>query len=296
MKDQILENTKVPQIVMHNHRTQLRRSLLSDSHWDKKQNMKFLFWKGGEEEMRRKRFLTMTLGAFVVVLALIFVFMPKNTQKVYAEQVAQESFKAITSLNPEELKNLKEKVRDDSKDILEQAKNAKDLKYFTYDEYVKANPKFAHIPTPPKLDGEKIPDLKNARFLEFTDTNGAKVMVAIDPDSDLPFFITKKIFKGEIIKRIFKGEGKGTGEPGNAVFRTQNGGEAGGFGMGIANKEGSRDIMFQVKTDGKAPVLTVNGKKYELPEGFTPDPGTPPDIKVEGEDVYVNGQKAKPIE
>jgi hypothetical protein len=273
MKKHVLRNTSIPNLAMKHHKAYLRRALLTSAYWDRKQDVQFLFWKGGEKEMQKRRFLAITISAFMVVLALTVVLMPKNTQKAYAEQIAQESFNAITSLNTEELKNLKEKVKLDSKDILEKAKRAKDLKYLTYDEYVKAHPEFAHMPTPPSMDGHEAPDIKNAQFLEFTDTDGAKVTIAIDPNNDLPFFITKQLFKGD---------GKALGESGNTVFRMQ--------------KEGTNDIKFQVKTDGKSPVLEVNGKKYELSNGYNLNSGTPPDIKFQGKDLYVNGQKAKPIE
>ncbi len=296
MKKQIFENMKIPQVEMHQHKMQLRRSLLTSSYWDKKQKVTFLFWKGGEKKMHNKRFLGITLSAFVMVLALAFIFIPKHTETAYAEQVAQKSIQAVAGLSPDKLQDLKEQIKQDSKQILEDAKNAKDLTYFTYDQYVQAHPDFANAPMPPKLDGGNLPDIKKAQFLEFTDTDGAKVSIAIDPDSNLPFFITKQLRNGDHTY----------GKPETGAGKAMNRYDGGEYPSSPSSQpdtarispgaQGSEDVMFQINTDGGSPIFEVNGKKYELPEGIQLDRATPPDIKVEGNDVYVNGQKAKPIE
>lgn len=293
MKNNILENINIQQIDMYHHRMELRRSLLTSSYWNKKQNRTFLFWKGGEKNMLKKRFITITISAFIVVFAITLVFMSRNTLPAYADQVAQQSFKAVTNLTPDELKELKGRVKEDSKEILAEAKNEKDLKYFTYDQYIKAHPEFAQMPTPPKIDGIEQPDIKKAQFLEFTDKEGAATTIAIDPDNNLPFFISKKVFKHD---------GNEQGQAGNVMFRTDRSGEPGiskegeaGFGISTNSVSEKGSIMFQVKQDGNA-VLEVNGKKYKVPEGFKLSTNSPPDIQVKDDGVYINGQKAEPLE
>ena len=267
------------------HQVLLRKVLLTSSHWDKKTNFFNFMLKGGDDMTKTKKFITGSIVIGVMVIAtLLAAFSPlsnKNGQTAYAEQVAQQSYQAVSSLSPDQQAALKDKFRMDSNDLLQEAKTAKDLKILTYEQFVSENPQIAQMPQPP--DGIKRPDLQTAKFLQFTDKNGATVTIGVDANDDLPVFVTAMQ------------------KDGNAAFQARDGmpglpdAKSGQVGFETTNGSGSGNILLTIGTKGGGPVLTVDGKKYAVPASVTLSPDSPPpSIQVKNGDVYVNGVKAIP--
>ncbi|HSW87784.1 MAG TPA: hypothetical protein VLG12_01335 [Candidatus Saccharimonadales bacterium] len=294
-----LENINVKQIDMPRHRTELRRTLLTSPYWERKQIQKFLFWKGGEEIVRNK-FVTAgaVLGVTVVILAASFVFLPKNAKMAYAEEVAQKSYQAVSSLNPDDKEALKQKVHMDPTQLLQEAKSARDLKSLTYDEFVRQYPQIkmsfstndpvATDPnsTPPEISGTPdAMDMHNLTFLAFTDTDGRSVVLGIDKNN-LPVFAFSQ---GKDGNTGFSVQGKTTGSN-HAMFGSVriNDGK-----QGTGSPEKKTSVSFKEENSGNT--LMIDGKKYTVPAG-TKLSDEPPTVKVEGNDVYINGVKATSVE
>jgi hypothetical protein len=286
---QDLENIKVQQIDMHHHRLELRQTLLSLPQWNKKSTKRFLFWKGGEELMRKRKFASFGIAVSVIALVVVttFVYLPKNTTTAYAEQVAQKSFETVSGLTPEQQQVLKEKVHMDPSQLLREAKSAKDLKTLTYDQFFKQYPmvKMSFSTNGPMTDDPNgtpdTMDMHNLTFLQFTDANDQKVVLGIDKDN-LPVF---SFIQGKDGDTGFSVQGKGKG----------NGPMTGSVKIGDGKPGVHEKGVSVMHTDNQGNTLVINGKKYSVPEG-TKLTDEPPTVKVEGNDVYINGVKATPTE
>jgi hypothetical protein len=275
MKEKIthsdLEKIPMKPIALPKHQVELRRALLTSPYWQRKQTNIFLFWKGGEEIMRKRKFASIGIGFAVIALLFIGIIglMPKNTKTAYAAEVAQKSYNAVVTLKPEQQAELRHKVMGgDPKELLEKAKQAKDLKVLTYDEFVTQQPS----PPPGKSPDGKSPELQNLKFLQFTDDDGSTVTLGVDPLTNLPSMILVMHMNPE-------GASKDT------EFRGER-----GVKFGSSDKNAKVETMMS--TDGKGTII-VNGKKYTLPAGTEfSETDDPPSVKMEGNDVYINGVKA----
>jgi hypothetical protein len=281
----IIENIHIKPIIMPHHQRALRENLLTASHWKSQKKEMFLFWKGGEEIMKKKKFATIGIALCSIAFAVLFTYivLPNNTKTAYAEQVAEKTFETFVSLPEDKKQALQKKFSADAKELLQQAKTAKDLKMLTYEEFADEFP----LPPAPDKEGEK--KLQSLQFLQFTDKDGGTVVLGIDKDSNLPLLVQVKKIEvkskpGEpaekVVSETFSG-GMSETSPGKIGDDTS---------AGFQSIDGGGDVMFKVGTDGNATV-TVNGKKYKMPEGVDLTKG-PPQIKVEGENVYINGTKA----
>lgn len=286
-----LEELKVPAPDINQHQMSLRKALLSSSHWDKKTRFNNFLWKGGEEIITMKRFLSVGIIALVMIVAMLFiVYSPlsqNNTQRAYAEQIAQASVQAVSNLTPSQLQTLKQKLPADPDELLQEAKNAKDLQTLTYDQFISEYGNIrlgtggmtistnGHITPPvlPQITGAPSPetlDMHNLKFLQFTDANGDKVVMGIN-QNDLPIF--------------FFGKGKN----GNQFGAVRDSGKPGPI------TEGQDQVTVSINGKGSGPVIMVNGKKYAVPASVTIVPGSqPPSIQVKNGIVYINGIQAIP--
>ena len=283
-----LELLEIPAPHAKHHQVLLRKALLSSSHWDKKTSFFDFFVKGGEEITVMKKFLNVGIIALVLIVAALFVvFSPMartNTQRAYAEQLAQDSSQAVAQLTPSELQKLKQRLPLDPDELLQEAKNAKDLQILTYDQFmseygnvtmgtggmtVNANGSI----TPPALPngtlnpGPQTIDMHNLKFMQFTDTQGDKVVIGIDQNNLPTFFFGK--------------------------------GPNGSFGAVRANGKpdvkGQAQVVVSLNGNGNEPFLMVNGKKYAVPASVTIGPSSqPPSIQMKNGNVYVNGIQATP--
>lgn len=272
-----LEAMEVPATDMTQHQIRLRNALLTSSHWDKKPRFRELFLKGGEEITTMKKFLSVGIIAIVMIVATLFIaFSPlshNNTQQAYAEQLAQESSQAVSNLTPSQLQALKQKLSVDTDlgELLQEAKNAKDLKTLTYDQFTSEYPQKGMLSNtggslPSGAPSPEVMDMHNLKFLQFTDANGDKVVLGIN-QSDLPIFVF------------------GTGKDGQMFGTVGVNGKPGDIGQG----------QVAVSVNGSGPVILVNGKKYAVPASVTIVPGSQaPSIQTKNGDVYVNGVKAIP--
>lgn len=286
-----LEALEVPAPDSKQHQILLRNALLISSHWDKKTRFSNFLWKGGEEITTMKKNFSVGIIAIVIIVATLFVvFSPlsrNNTHRAYAEQIAQASSQAVSNLTPSQLQELKQKLPADPDELLQEAKNAKDLQTLTYYQFISeygnarlstggmtisANGQITP-PALPQISGAPTPatlDMHNLKFLQFTDTSGDKVVMGIN-QSDLPVF--------------FFGKGK-DGSQFGAVR------DSGKPGLGA---KGQDQVTVSLNGNGNSHIIMVNGKKYAVPAGVTIVPASqPPSIQVKNGNVYVNGVQATP--
>lgn len=212
-----LNKMAIPAVEMKRHQQALRRALLTSSHWDRKPSLLsnlMVFVKGGEKNMNIKRFAF--AGLFVAILiAGVFAITSTKTgsSTVYAKELAQKTYQTVSNLPTDKQEQLKTTLGMDSRTVLQEAQNAKDLKGFSYEEFAKSNP------LPPDPDGK----LKTLKFLQFTRADGQVVVLGIDPTTNLPVF-------GSV-----RGEGVNpAGASGEKSFNTQFRGDK-GDGQGLVN-------------------------------------------------------------
>jgi hypothetical protein len=227
--------------------------------------------------MQKKTFITagVTLIVLAMAAALVWAFLPQNSKPALAAEVAQKSYQAVSALTQEQQVALSGTLQvGDPVDILEKAKNAKDLKSLTYDEFA------SQFPAPE--DG-KLPDVRNLTFLQFTDENGGTVVLGIHPDTHLPEFITVSV-----------GVSGGAPGPGSLVRSGSiESSQEGGEGISFQWSGDSISVRGAIHADGTGTFL-VNGKEYTAPEGAKFSKDEPPTVKIEGDDVYINGIKLFP--
>lgn len=297
-----LETLKIPEPDTKQHQAQLKNALLSSSHWYKKTNFFDFFEKGGEEITVMKRFLNLGIIALVLIVAALFVLfspMHTNTQRAYAEQLAQDSSQAVAQLTPSELQKLKQRLPLGPDVLLQEAKNAKDLQTLTYEQFVNEYPQikrtvstntqpqgqiikrqdngdviYAQSPTgalPSKFFGmPEFLDMHKLKFLQFTDTNGSKIVLGID-QNNLPVFVY------------------GQGKDGNTFGAVRV--------SGTPPINNDQQMVVSLNDNGNSPFILINGKKYSVPASVTIVPGSqPPSIQVKDGNVYVNGIKATPVQ
>ncbi len=283
-----LEALQVQPIEMPQHRAVLRRALLASPHWQNHPGDPLYFWKRIKSMQKRTLF---TAGAAVsllaIVLALVFTFLPQGTRPVQAAVVAQKSYQAVAGLSSEQRGALAGKLKIISPaELLQQAKAAKDLKTLSYEQFA------SQAPLP---EAGKGPDLRSLVYLQFTDSDGATVTLGIDPATNLPELVMAASFAAG-----GKGAAGGIGAPADPAA---GGAESGSMTIssGEGDGEGARfqwqgqgyQVEGAIQPDGSAS-FTVNGQPYSAPAGTTFKAGDPPEIKVEGGEVYFNGVKLSP--
>lgn len=202
------------------------------------------------------------------------ILLPKTATPAYAQEIAQKSYQAVSTLTPDQQQALQKKIQTSSLggplDLLKQAQNAKDLTVLTYDQVTSQYPDLL-----PRAgagqDGQPL-DMQKMKFLKFTNADGGRVVLGVDPTSYLPFFaaVTRTVGQGSLPSTKSGDEG--------LVVRGESSGQ------------GNVEILV----DAGSSTITVNGKKYTLPAGTTLTSGTPPVVDVNGSDVFVNGVKAIP--
>lgn len=285
-----LEHMQIPTLTVKKFASQLEKELMSASSWNKKSNFRDFLWKGGENIMIQHKIITsgIAFGVMAIVIAGGIFLLPNNTKTAYAEQIAQQSYHALSHLSPDKLQDLKQRLPVDPNDLLSEAKNAKDLQTITYDQFVKYTPqiKMRVGMVSGKGEGDQLPplgtpetmDMHNYKFLQFTDPNGYKVILGID-ENNLPVFAFGRGKDGSAFGMVHKVGGKG---PETGSVR-------------IEGKDGPPDMkgVQSVMTNDGGNTLFINGKQYTVPAGV-PLSDEPPSIKVEGNDVYINGVKATP--
>ncbi|MBI5302159.1 MAG: hypothetical protein HY868_08485 [Chloroflexi bacterium] len=270
----VLEAIEIQPVDMQHHRAELRRALLASPYWQKPNPG--LFSKG-KETMLRRTFIAAGAALSIAVIALVFgmIFMPTSTNTAYAAEIAQKSYQAVNALPPEQQGEVGRKLQvSDPKELLEKAKNAKDLKALTYDQFASQHP------VPP----DEIANLRRLTFLQFTDADGSQFVLGIDPSTNLPSFV------------VVGWGNPGSSKPDKPMHRSVN--------SDSSKDDGSKRLSFQslengvqvegtIAADGKA-TFSVNGKKYAAPPDTQFSLEEPPSVKIVGNDVYVNGIKLAP--
>jgi hypothetical protein len=167
-----LENLDLPEVELQSHQRRLKMALLNSG-----------YWKGERTTMSLLKKQIVPVGGIIAIAAIIVVFsfvFKGTTPQADAQQIAQKSYQAVSSLPPEQQEKLKHTIGIDARDLLEEAQNAKDLKVLTYDEFASQYP-----PVPPDPEGK----LHTLMFLQFTSADGLTIILGIDQDN-LPVFAT----------------------------------------------------------------------------------------------------------
>jgi hypothetical protein len=174
-----LENLDIPEVELQSHRRRLKMALLNSGYWKGETTMSLL-----------KK--AVPVGGIVAIAAIIVVFsfiFKGTTPQADAQQIAQKSYQAVSSLTPEQQGKLKHSIGIgfgtgigygtpiDVRDLLQEAQNAKDLEVLTYEEFA------SQCPVPPDPEGK----LRNLKFLQFTNADGLKVILGLD-QNNLPAF------------------------------------------------------------------------------------------------------------
>jgi hypothetical protein len=125
-------------------------------------------------------------------------------------------------------------------------------------------------------------------FLQFTDTDGSKVVLGIDKNSNLPGIVSVS-FTAPGPLRFVVAPSAGMQSQGWTSVTSGGGPNSAGFQIKV------RDTVVSgaINADGMATFL-VNGKRYAAPAGTRFSKDQPPSDAVEGSDVFVNGIKLIP--
>jgi len=167
-----LENLDLPEIELQSHQRRLKMALLNSG-----------YWKGERTTMALLKKQIVPVSGIIAIAAIIVVFsfiFKGAMPQVSAQEIAQKSYNTVASLSQEQQIELKQTMKIDARDLLEEALNAKDLKVLTYDEFASQYP-----PVPPDPEGK----LHTLMFLQFTRSNGQTIILGIDQNY-LPVFTT----------------------------------------------------------------------------------------------------------
>jgi hypothetical protein len=220
-----LENIEVPELRIHSHQRWLRLALLNSGYFKEKSTMNLL-----------KK--SIPVGGVIAIIAIIAVFglVFKGTgTEVSAKEIAQRSFKAVSSLTPAQQESLRQEhhLTGGPEELLNQAQNAEDLKVLSYDEFVSQYENML----PPPFPGVNAPDMRDMTFLKFTGADGATNIIGISNEDNLPVLAMGWYMNDN---------------------PDENPAEAGTTISGYSNSQGA--------------AININGKVIQLPAGT--DPGT----------------------
>jgi hypothetical protein len=286
-----LENLHIEPVDIPHHRMELRRQLLASPYWQKRR----LNWTSiiiGVKRMQKRTYIAagVVICLVAAAIALTMALIPQNTIPVQAAVVAEKSLQAVTMLSQEQQGELAVKLQvGKPMDLLQKAKNAKDLKVLSYEQFASQNP------LPP--DG-KTSDFHSFTFLQFTDTNGATITLGINPRTNLPEMVVASIGSPDGSSKPSDGAQAG------GIVTSQDRGDdvqAGGIVTSTGNGDGAHfqwsndqiKVEGTIHSDGTATFM-VNGKSYRAPANSKFSIDEPPTVKVEGDDIYVNGIKLEP--
>lgn len=162
----------MPTIEISKHKQALRHAILTSSHWDNKPSRL--------TNSALKHVAVSSLVIAIFVLGVIAISSNKsNGSAVHAKELAQKTYQAVSKLPAEQQTKVSNTLGFDSRTALQEAYNAKDLKSLTYEEFATKS-----HPLPPDPDGK----LKKLKFLEYTNKDGANIIIGIDPSTNLPLF------------------------------------------------------------------------------------------------------------
>lgn len=212
--DSQLEAMAVPSVTMKQHQLQLKRALLSSGTI---KSVPARNHKGWKAIMSKKPLALagLTLGVAVVALTAGAFIAPKNSVATAAQEAAQQSSAALNKLSPDERGELEQRIQNDPQAQLKEAQAAKDLQLLSYAEAS------AIMPPPPKAAGpaannKSEPNLKILKYLKYTNSQGATVILGIDAN------------KIPVISLIMMGEPKGlnsaSGSASVGTFGSSSGG------------------------------------------------------------------------
>jgi hypothetical protein len=173
----ILQDMAVPTVATKSHQVQLKQALLAASlppQQTAKQNWRNL--------MTKPKFIISS--AVFAILATIALGVFTIQQTVSAAELTRQSLDKVSQLSPSELQELDLRIGGNPKAELEAAKNAKDLKVMTYEEYSKLTTQGEVR----QLPDNKVPSPKSLKYLRYTDKDEAVHTIGVDKDG-LPVIV-----------------------------------------------------------------------------------------------------------
>jgi len=192
LEDQKLKDMTVPTVRLSHHQTALRRVLVSRA--AQRADGKQLMLQGAMNFMKKRNIIA-SAGVMSALAIAVFGFSVIGTpQNASAMQLAQDSSKALSQLNPQDADY--KKFYPYFVDWMNQAQKSKDLHILSYDQMVKLYPEAAQQnPTtgePLRVidnpsDGQK-PNVRELKYLAFSVADGdtkSTVIVGINSD-DIP--------------------------------------------------------------------------------------------------------------
>jgi hypothetical protein len=243
-----LQTLAVPTASLSAHQAQLKQALMASSP-PVKNTIKHT-WR---VLMRKKKIVIPSLATAMVAVALAVGVILQTQLPVSAAEQTQRSISTVSSLSPDERKDLNARVNGDAQKELEAAKKAKDLKVLTYEEYKKqAAQRPGNLGGPndaaelPRGGRTGAPDMTKLHYLVYTGSDGAHHVIGVD-DNDLPVLIM-----------IYRSSPDG-GQQGSVMMVDDNG-KAGTSAQGdpsTAPISGATQCMQEAGSD--KPVCTTTG-------------------------------------
>jgi hypothetical protein len=203
-----LEKVEVPVVEIRKHQDQLRRELLTSTHWDRKPSLLSILVKGGATNMKLKKLALLGM-ALAVIMGGVFAAAGIKSQDstAYAKEMTQKSLIAFNGLGSEEKKAMEDSLNADIEQLLAEAKSAKDATVLTYDQAKDLKSVKTIMDKAGSIDysvDKNVPmdkpnnnmqesftkDLQTAKYLQFTSSKGEHVLIALGQD-DLPLIITE---------------------------------------------------------------------------------------------------------
>jgi hypothetical protein len=264
-----LEELNFPEIEPANHKRRLKMALLASGNFKKRRFSDFIPLRKILQELlmpeRRFAFIGSLMGVAVIAIVVGTMLFSMKSMPVSAQQIASKSYQTVAGLSLDEQELLTKTIKiNDPLKLLDEARNAKDLKVSNYTEFTSQNPDIQLSPIP-SFDWNKV------QFLEFTESEGARVLLAVDPGTNLPIFVSMSISSGD-------------DHFGAASFSISKFDGA----AGTETETGVVTTTGCVSVD-ESGTITFNGREYLVPEEAR---GSTFKVEEKGEDLYINGVKA----
>lgn len=164
-----LEHLDLPNVEISSHQRRLKMALLNSGYWKEKNTMPLL-----------KKFAPIGVIAAIAIVAIISVVsLTGQPSQASAQEIAKKSYQTVANLSVDQQAKISSSLGMDSRTILQEAYNAKDLKSMSYADFASSE---GQLPLDP--DGK----LKTLKFLQFTKDDGQVITLGIDSASNLPVF------------------------------------------------------------------------------------------------------------
>jgi hypothetical protein len=259
VNDKNLQQLAVPTVTLKAHQVQLKHALLAASR-PTKNNYK----QRWSNLMSKPKFIVSGAGMAFAVLAILAVSTFTNFGSVSAAELTQHGLNTLSHMSPGDIRALDMRINSDPTAELQAAKQAKDLKVYTYDELQKQDPQSPKLVSQPGKAGalDDAPthnDPKSLKYLRFTSKDGATHTIGVNKDG-LPIMVM-----------VSRNNQNGSSE--GSVMVQDSAGESGTATSGSGTPEGM--VSCGSGSDGKTTCTNSDGSSAPTPNcQKTSDGGT----------------------